>query len=70
MKSEQVLINSAKEFLIEALDSYKCHKYNFAILHAVTAAELVLKERLIRINPSLIYKNIDAIDFRGYFNNF
>lgn len=65
MKPDQSLINSAKGFLVEALDSYRCHKCSFAILHAVTAAELVLKERLARINPSLVYKNIDAPDFRG-----
>jgi len=65
MKSDQALINSAKEFLVEALDSYRCRKCNFAILHAVTATELVLKERLARINPSLVYRNIDAMDFHG-----
>src|SRR5207247_10279990 len=31
-----------------------------AIVHAVTATELVLKERLLRVNPALIFKNIDS----------
>ena len=33
------------------------------MVHAVTAAELVLKERLARIHPNLIFKDIDALDF-------
>jgi len=53
------LLVSAKEFLAEALLNYSRGKRNFAILHAVAAAELVLKERLNRIHPTLIYKNID-----------
>jgi hypothetical protein len=44
----------------EAFVTYKAEKQSFAIVHAVTAAELVLKERLARIHPNLIFKNIDA----------
>lgn len=65
MKSNQSLLTSAKEFLIEALRNRGDRKLNFAILHAVTAAELVLKERLARIHPNLIYNNIDAASFSG-----
>jgi hypothetical protein len=60
MKKERSLLSSAKEFLIEALTNYKERKYQFAILHAVTATELVLKERLVRVNPALIFRNIDS----------
>ena len=65
MESDQSLLTSAKQFLIEALGNHRERKLNFAILHAVTAAELVLKERLARIHPSLIFNNIDAASFRG-----
>lgn len=55
------LINSAKVFLIESLDNYYSPgKLAFSILHGMIALELLLKERLYRINPNLIYKNIDA----------
>lgn len=53
------LLSSAKNFLIEALENYDRQKLNFAIVHAVTATELVLKERLARIHPCLIFKDID-----------
>jgi len=58
------LLSSAKDFLVEALENYDRGRLNFAIVHAVTAAELVLKERLSRINPCLIYKNIDSKELR------
>jgi hypothetical protein len=54
------LLDSAVAFLIEAFATYRANKLGFAIVHAVTAAELVLKERLARFNPNLIFKNIDA----------
>src|SRR6266536_2855724 len=60
MKRTTSLLSSAKEFLVEALANYKDRKYQFAIVHAVTATELVLKERLLRVNPALIFKNIDS----------
>lgn len=63
MESDQSLLKSAKQFLIEALGNHRDRKRNFAILHAVTAAELVLKERLARIHPKLIFANIDAANF-------
>jgi HEPN domain-containing protein len=65
MRSDQTLLTSAKQFLVEALGNHRDRKRSFAIVHAVTAAELVLKERLARINPSLIFKNIDVRSFRG-----
>jgi len=65
MGSDQPLLTSAKQFLVEALSNHRDQKCSFAILHAVTAAELVLKERLARIHPTLIFKNIDARSFRG-----
>ncbi len=60
MKRTTSLLSSAKEFLVEALANYKDRKYQFAIVHAVTATELVLKERLLHVNPALIFKNIDS----------
>jgi hypothetical protein len=65
MGSDQTLLASAKHFLVEALGNHRDRKHSFAILHAVTAAELVLKERLARIHPSLIFRNIDARSFHG-----
>lgn len=58
--AERPLLESAKDFVVEALENYGAQKLNFAILHSVTAAELLLKERLARIHPCLILKNIDA----------
>lgn len=68
MTKQNEVLKSAKEFLIESLINYrqKC-KINFAILHAVTATELLLKARLMRINENLIYKNIDAASVAGEF---
>ncbi len=60
MKRDNSLLSSAKEFLIESLHNYTKRKYRFAIVHAVTATELVLKERLARVNPALVYRNIDS----------
>jgi hypothetical protein len=54
------LLASAQEFLGESLRDYTAGKLNFAIVHAVTATELVLKERLARVNSALILRNIDA----------
>lgn len=54
------LLNSAKDFLVESLDNYGKGKLAFSILHAVTATELILKERLSRVHPSLIYRKIDS----------
>lgn len=56
------LLTSAVEFLVEAFSNYDTHKPRFAIVHAVTSAELILKERLARIHPNLIFQNIDAPD--------
>ena len=63
--NNQTLLISAKQFLVEAFGNFQNRKRNFAILHAVIAAELVLKERLVIIHPSLIYENIDAKSFHG-----
>jgi HEPN domain-containing protein len=56
------LLDSAAGFLIEAFSNYRAKKQSFAIVHAVTAAELVLKERLARIHPNLIFRDIDALN--------
>lgn len=53
------LLESAKPFLEEALSNLQHRHLNFAVLHAVTATELILKERLHRENPIFIYKSID-----------
>jgi HEPN domain-containing protein len=54
MTREKSLLSSAKQFLIEALENHNNGKHDFAIVHAVTAAELLLKERLAK-NPSCSY---------------
>jgi len=54
------LLNPAKDFLVESLDNYQKGKLAFSILHAVTATELILKERLSKVHPSLIYRKIDS----------
>jgi hypothetical protein len=54
------LLDSAVAFLIEAFATYTANKQSFAIVHAVTSAELVLKQRLAQIHPNLIFKNLDA----------
>lgn len=54
------LLDSARDFLIESLEDYQKDKLAFSILHAVTATELILKERLSRIHPNLIYRKIDS----------
>lgn len=61
------LMDAAKEFLIESLDNYSRQKINFSIIHATTSIELLLKERLYRIHPNLIYKNIDCKNDRNTF---
>jgi hypothetical protein len=65
MIREKSLLSSAKQFLIEALENHKNGKHDFAIVHAVTAAELLLKERLARIHPALIFRNVDAPTFQA-----
>jgi len=57
-------VDSVIQYLIESLDNYKAEKYDFAILHAVIALELLLKEKLRIINPYLIYENIDKTDVK------
>jgi HEPN domain-containing protein len=59
-KATDGLLASAKRFISEALENYGERKPDFSILHAVTAAELVLKARLANINPALILEDIDA----------
>jgi fructose-specific component phosphotransferase system IIB-like protein len=64
MTTQRSILSSAKQFLIETLENHAAQKWNFAIVQAVTAVELVLKERLARIHPALIFKNIDAAGLR------
>jgi hypothetical protein len=65
MTHEKSLLSSAQQFLIEALENHNHGKHDFAIVHAVTAAELLLKERLTRIHPGLIFRNVDAPTFQA-----
>jgi hypothetical protein len=65
MTREKSLLSSAQQFLIEALENDSDGKHNLAIVHAVTAAELLLKERLARIHPALIFRNVDAPTFQA-----
>ena len=62
---DESLLPSAKQFFVEAMRDFQSRKLSFAIVHAVTATELVLKERLRRIHPVLLYRNIDAKKPRG-----
>lgn len=51
---------SLRMFLQESLHNFNNpNKTGFAILHAIIAVELALKERLYLINPHLIYEDID-----------
>jgi ribosomal protein S27E len=59
-KDVSPLLASAQEFITESLRNLNGHRLRFAIVHAITATELVLKERLARLNPALIYRNIDT----------
>lgn len=61
------LLNSVKIFLIESLDNYKDKKISFSILHATIAVELLLKARLCKIHPNLIFKDIDSIQIANGF---
>jgi len=54
------LLASAQEFLAESLGNLSDRKLSFAIVHAITATELILKERLARLNPALVFRNIDT----------
>jgi len=54
------LLESAQEFLTEALRNLRDGRLNFAIVHAVTAVELTLKAQLARQNPALIMRDIDT----------
>lgn len=54
------LLESAQEFLKESLANLTAGQLRFAIVHAITAVELSLKERITRLHPFLIYKNIDT----------
>src|SRR5215468_2628086 len=55
------LLDSASAFLEESLRSFSSDSLMFAILHVTTDVELVLKERLARIHPNLIFKTLDAV---------
>ena len=54
------LLSSAQKFLAESLSNVGDQKLGLAIVHAVTATELVLKEQLARVNPGLILEDIDG----------
>lgn len=61
-KQTSPLLKSVKEFLVESLENYKLKRLNFSIIHAIIATELLLKERLVRVHPNLVYTNIDLKD--------
>lgn len=50
------LLDSAKVFLVASLDDYSRKKITFSILHAMIAVELLLKERLNRVDDELIFR--------------
>jgi len=54
------LLASAQKFLAESLSNVEKDELGFAIVHAVTAAELVLKQQLAALNPGLILEDIDG----------
>ncbi len=54
------LFDASNKFLIESIRNYESNKLDFSILHAITATELILKERLHNIHPTLIYEKIDV----------
>lgn len=59
------LFDASNKFLIESIRNYEGKNLDFSILHAITATELLLKERLYIIHPTLIYEKIDV----SLFNN-
>ena len=63
--TDQSLLSAAQGFLVEALDNHSRRKHQLALLHAVTATELLLKERLARVNSALVFKDIDAKQLAG-----
>lgn len=65
MSHQKELLDSACDFLAEALENHRDRKDTFAIVHAVTACELMLKERLARIHPNLIFRNVDSRSLRN-----
>ena len=58
--ADKPLFRSAQRFLAESLDDAAKDKLDFAIIHAVTATELILKQRLATLNAGLILENIDG----------
>jgi hypothetical protein len=58
-RREKTLLSSASVFLGESLRSFRSGSLNFAILHVITAVELILKERLARVHRNLIFKTLD-----------
>jgi len=46
-------------FSSEKYPNYKGKNYKYSILHTIQGIELLMKEKLYRVNPSLIYANID-----------
>jgi len=60
---KMALFKSSKEFLVESLENYESGKINLSLLHAVISIELLLKYRLFKIHPNLIYKDLDRESF-------
>lgn len=51
--------NEALDFLKQSLEDYDAEKWKFAVLHAGMAIEMLLKERLVQINPGAVLERID-----------
>ncbi len=52
------LRSSAQEFLVQALYDYRDGKTRFAVVHCITAIELLLKARLAAIHPTLVFQKL------------
>lgn len=49
----------AIDFLRQSLKDYNGEAWKFAVLHASMAVEMLLKERLVKINPGTVLERID-----------
>lgn len=54
----------ALDFLKESMSNFRDGKWKFAVLHASMAVEMLLKERLVRINPGAVLERIDEPNCR------
>lgn len=52
-------LEESLDFIRRSLDDYTRKAYKFSVLHAAMALEMLMKERLVTINPGLILSDID-----------